>query len=155
MRPAFLCLAKEKPPRPVEKKSLLCRKFGIRWMPLCLLRELLVGSSDILLTSFGSLATAFGDCSFPPLLVVFPRDPLRWVRVGALWQSSAGCAVVDTSSTSLALLRRAGLTRSAASPLPTEPASLGFGGGPMEPHNCTPAGRAAAVFGVIAESSPF
>ena len=39
--------------------------------------------------------------------------------------------------------RRAGLIRSAASPLPTEPASLGFGGDPIEPHNCVPAGRTA------------
>jgi len=37
------------------------------------------------LASCGSLATAFGDFSFPPLLVLFPPKPLRWVSAGALW----------------------------------------------------------------------
>ena len=44
--PIFFACGKENGPCTVQKKPLFCRKFGIRRMPLCLLRELLVRSSD-------------------------------------------------------------------------------------------------------------
>jgi len=52
--------------RARQKKNVFCRK------------------SSVLLTSFRSLTTAFGDFSLLPLFVVFPHDPLRWARAGTL-----------------------------------------------------------------------
>jgi len=43
--PIFFACGKENGPCTVQKKPLFCRKFGIRRMPLCLLRELLVRSA--------------------------------------------------------------------------------------------------------------
>ena len=54
--------------------------------------------------------------------------------VGCVWLAETGRAsppVVDASFRSFASPQAAKLTPSTASPLPTEPASLGFGGGPV------------------------
>ena len=87
--PLSLALPKKERGTRGERKAL---SLVAKWVFAHLAgRELLVRSTDILLTSFRSLATAFGDFLLLPLFVVFPHAPLRWARVGTLKRLRFAC----------------------------------------------------------------